>query len=209
MELLNAILTTDAWFFKMFNSQLGNPILDIIMPAITDLHQNRILVMYILPVFLVLWLVWHRLKCVKTLLGVIVAVALSDTLCYHGIKNLVHRERPEQTVKEVILRTHSHSGWSFPSNHASNVMAAAFVVRYIYPNLRSFVYILALLIGYSRIYVGVHFPLDVFFGAAFGWLCGFFTIFMGNSIQPESWKYDPLGFAKGADEKNPPRIKNV
>lgn len=196
MDLLHAIILNDQYFFRMFNSQLAHPFLDLILPNITDLHQNMILMMYVLPVGLVLWLVYSRLKCVKTLLGIVVAVAMSDAICYHVIKKNVQRERPEKVMTDVILRTHSHSGSSFPSNHASNVFAAAFVVRYMYPHMRSFVYLVALLIAYSRIYVGVHFPLDVFVGSALGWLCGLLTIFVGNHFQPRSWKYEPPDFAK-------------
>jgi undecaprenyl-diphosphatase len=196
MAFVDTVLLTDHYFFKKLNSQLTNPVFDLIFPAITDLHQNTILMMYVLPVFLVLWLVWHRLKCAKTLLGIVIAVAASDAICYHVIKKNIQRDRPEKVMTDVILRSPSHSGWSFPSNHASNVFAAAFVVRYMYPNMRSFVYIAAMLIAYSRIYVGVHFPLDVFGGAVLGYLCGFFTIFFGNFFQRPNWKNEVPDFAK-------------
>jgi undecaprenyl-diphosphatase len=196
MELFRTLLLTDQYFFRKLNSQLTNPIFDLIFPAITDLHQNTILMMYVLPVFLVLWLVYERLKCVKTLLGIVIAVAASDAICYHVIKKNIQRERPEKVMTDVILRSPSHSGWSFPSNHASNVFAAAFVARYMYPNVRSFVYISAMLIAYSRVYVGVHFPLDVFLGGILGYLCGFFTIFFGNFLNRPNWKFDPPDYAK-------------
>lgn len=123
-------------------------------------------------------------------------MALADSTSYYLIKNNVQRDRPERVMTNVQLRTHSHSGYSFPSNHAANIFAGALVIRYMYPHLRSLVYIIAILIAYSRIYVGVHFPLDVIGGAVVGYLSGLITLTIGNRIQPESWKYDPPSFAK-------------
>ncbi len=196
MEFFRALIDTDKYFFTMFNSQLTHPWLDVIFPALTDLHRSTFLTFYVLPAFLVLWLVWNRLKCVKTLLGIVVAVGLADSASYHLIKNNVRRERPEKAMANVELRTHSHSGYSFPSNHAANIFAGAFIVRYMYPQLRSLAYIIAFLVAYSRIYVGVHFPLDVMAGGIIGYLSGLITITLGLKVQPESWKYDPPDFAK-------------
>jgi len=62
--------------------------------------------------------------------------------------------------------------WSFPSAHAANAAAVAVVLTGWYPRWRIAFGVLAFLIGYSRIYVGVHYPLDVLGGWALGILCG-------------------------------------
>ena len=61
---------------------------------------------------------------------------------------------------------------SFPSGHASTSFACATVLGSFAPRLRVPLYVLAALIALSRTYVGVHFPLDVLAGAAWGLLVG-------------------------------------
>jgi len=182
MDFLSALLGFDRYIFKILNSELTHPWLDAVMPVLTDFHKTTFF-LYSFPVFLVLWLVWQKQKCVKTLLGLVVAIALADTTSYHLIKKNIQRERPEKVMAEVQLRTHSHSGFSFPSNHAANSVAGAVIIRYMYPQLRSIVYVLALLVAYSRIYVGVHFPLDVLCGALVGYLSGLVTLTIGHRAQ--------------------------
>lgn len=64
-----------------------------------------------------------------------------------------------------------HSG-SFPSGHTSVAFACATVLTAIAPGLAAPLFVLAAAIGFSRLYVGVHYPLDVVGGAALGVLVG-------------------------------------
>ena len=57
---------------------------------------------------------------------------------------------------------------SFPSGHTSTSFACATVLSFFVPRAAPAFYLLALAIGYSRIYVGVHWPLDVLGGAVIG-----------------------------------------
>lgn len=100
------------------------------------------------------------------------------------LKNLFARPRPFDlevwkdwfVYPELVSRPDS---FSFPSGHSSSAFAAAtgFAVckktRYIVP-----VYLLAATIAFSRIYVHVHYPTDVLFGALFGVLYGVIAIFI-------------------------------
>jgi undecaprenyl-diphosphatase len=61
---------------------------------------------------------------------------------------------------------------SFPSGHTTVAFACATVLSYFAPKLAPVLFLLALAIGFSRIYVGVHYPLDVLGGAALGVLVG-------------------------------------
>jgi undecaprenyl-diphosphatase len=60
---------------------------------------------------------------------------------------------------------HSHS---FPSGHTATAVAGAIVLSYFVPQAAPLFALLAALIAYSRLYVGVHYPLDVLAGAAIG-----------------------------------------
>lgn len=197
--LVQSIIEMDQLAFKVINSDWSNSLLDLVMPILTDLHRIGWLTHYVLPAVLVLWLALDRKNAALTILGLILSIALSDSLSYRLIKENVKRERPEFCVSGVRLLTHSHSGYSFPSIHAANIMAAAAMIRYMYPFLRTVVYLLAFFIGYSRIYVGVHFPLDVVGGMLTGYFCAFLTIYLGILIKPNVWNYELPWFAKKND----------
>jgi undecaprenyl-diphosphatase len=194
--LFQSLIEMDKLAFTTLNSEWVHPLLDQVMPVFTDLHRITWLSHYAFPILVALWIAVERKKAVLTLIGIVLAVALADSVSYRLVKQHVQRERPERVMPNVQLKTHSHSGDSFPSIHTSNIFAAAVVLRYMYPALRSFVFIIAFLIGYSRIYVGVHFPLDVVGGAIIGYFCGFFTIAIGNMIKPRNWNYELPWFAK-------------
>ena len=65
-----------------------------------------------------------------------------------------------------------HGSFSFPSNHASNIFALAAYFSYNYRKLELPCFIFASLVGYSRVYLGAHYPMDVLAGAAWGMLVG-------------------------------------
>jgi undecaprenyl-diphosphatase len=59
-------------------------------------------------------------------------------------------------------------GKSFPSSHAVNNFAMAFLMSRLYPGARKYLFGFACLVGFSRVYVGVHYPADVLSGALIG-----------------------------------------
>ena len=101
-----------------------------------------------------LWLTW-------------IAVALADWTAT-AIKALVDRPRPfERYAEPQTLVPHSHDA-SFPSGHASTSFAAATMLSLAFPPLAPALLLLAAAVAFSRVYVGVHYPLDVLGGAALG-----------------------------------------
>jgi hypothetical protein len=60
--------------------------------------------------------------------------------------------------------------WSFPSNHAANFAAIAFVITFFYRKRRIIPWVIVSLVAYSRVYVGRHYPADVLFGVIYGLL---------------------------------------
>ena len=101
------------------------------------------------------------------------ALASSFVLVNLLLKNLVSRLRPYETVEGLRLLIRRVKDFSVPSGHSSSSVAAAVAMSKALPKwLRPFPKLLAGLIGFSRIYVGIHFPSDVLCGAIAGWLCG-------------------------------------
>lgn len=108
-------------------------------------------------------LVWRRP-------GILVRVAVADGVA-QGVTTLlklaIPRHRPR--VHTLVAEPHTHS---FPSGHAASSFACAVVLGAAAPRWRVPLYALAALIAFSRVYVGVHFPLDVLAGAVLGSLLG-------------------------------------
>ena len=95
------------------------------------------------------------------------AAYLTATLTASGFKAAIPRERPH--LPTLLPRPGTHS---FPSGHATTSFACAALLAAVEPRLRVPLYVLAALIAFSRLEVGVHFPLDVLAGSALGLALG-------------------------------------
>ena len=177
------IIQWDKTLFTLIHNQWSHPLLDQIMPVITDLHQATWFNSFVFPLILALWIFRSRTKALKHILGLLLVVGSTDIISHRLIKQSVERERPRHHQNlQVNLKTHPHAGWSFTSNHAANNFAAATYLRAAYPFLWPS-YIIATLIAYSRIYVGVHFPLDVLGGALLGTIWTFLLVFVFRKLK--------------------------
>lgn len=169
---MNELAGLDHEAFETINGSLSNSFFDAVMPVLTDLHRSEVF-LALFALTLGAWIYRARKKAWPVLLGLALSVLLSETVSYRVVKHYVSRPRPEFTEGvNVKLRTHSHSGESFPSLHASNNFAGATFLSSAYPRVAPVFFFIALLVGLSRVYVGVHFPADVLAGAAIGILCG-------------------------------------
>lgn len=109
--------------------------------------------------------------------------ALPATLFVHGIKATLPVDRPLAALGADALQVIGEPlrAGSFPSGHtATAFVAAGCIVLCLPPRLRRTVgvavIVLAAGIGYTRVVVGAHWPLDIFVGAAGGWLCAAFGV---------------------------------
>jgi undecaprenyl-diphosphatase len=165
---LNKIIELDQQLFHYINTTMTDPFWNKIAPVLTDLHKQPLVMTAVFPLALAIWFWYQRGRAVKTLFLIILSVGMSDALCYRVIKPMVNRARPMDAGIEVQLRTTPHSGKSFPSNHAANNFSAATILSIVYPEARLIFFLAATVVALSRVYVGVHFPLDVFAGAIIG-----------------------------------------
>jgi undecaprenyl-diphosphatase len=103
----------------------------------------------------------------NVLILTVAAVYLADAAAA-VLKALVDRPRPFVRYPEPkILVPRPHDA-SFPSGHAATSFAAATILSFAFPRAAPAFLVLAAAIAYSRVYVGVHYPLDVLGGAALG-----------------------------------------
>jgi undecaprenyl-diphosphatase len=105
---------------------------------------------------------WTAVLAVLTALTTFAADSAS-----FGVKDLVHRTRPFVAHPEIHPLYTVHSS-SFPAGHAATAFAGAVLLSYVAPRLSPLFVGLAIAIGFSRVYVGVHYPGDVIAGAAIG-----------------------------------------
>ncbi|MCK4671876.1 MAG: phosphatase PAP2 family protein [Candidatus Aegiribacteria sp.] len=135
---------------------------------------------------------WKRAFASKNprivLLCMILATSASDQVCYH-LKSNVSRSRPcfeENISGEVNYRGDVHGNRSFPSAHSANSAALAATIALAYPPLAPFAIFVSFLVGFSRIYLGVHYPIDVLTGWSIGALSAmvFWLIFRKMLSRP-------------------------
>jgi undecaprenyl-diphosphatase len=103
--------------------------------------------------------------------GLVVLVLAADgtaDLVASGLKRLVDVDRPPLRYPQPEALVRVPRDGSFPSGHTATSFACATVLAFAFPRLAAPLYLLAAGIAFSRVYVGVHYPLDVVGGALVG-----------------------------------------
>ncbi|MGZ3692481.1 MAG: phosphatase PAP2 family protein, partial [Pseudobdellovibrio sp.] len=122
--MLDLILKFDNWLFTQINSQFTFTAADSFFAWITDLHKTPAFKVLVIPVVFLLFLRKFQRKGVVRFIFLILTLGIND---FTGakVKDFVERPRPKFNQElQVNLRTDAGS-FSFYSNHASNMFAAA------------------------------------------------------------------------------------
>jgi undecaprenyl-diphosphatase len=171
MELLKHILELDKEFFLYLNS-FHNDFWDTIMLMVT--RKETWVPFYVVILFYVFKN--YRIKALLVLFFLALTVLLSDQISVL-LKDSIQRLRP---VHDPIIGPLVHNvlrkggDFGFVSSHAANGFAIFVFTSRVFKN-RAYKFLLlfwALLFVYSRIYSGVHYPLDILGGALLGWGIG-------------------------------------
>jgi undecaprenyl-diphosphatase len=124
----------------------------------------------------VLAVLWRR----PTLLVQVLAADLAADGVGYLLREAIGRKRPPEIYPRPKPLVHEPHSGSFPSGHAATAFACATVLTLALPRYAVPLFLLAVAIAFSRVYVGVHYPLDVVGGAFLGTLIGALLVFLGR-----------------------------
>ncbi|MFN3821248.1 MAG: phosphatase PAP2 family protein, partial [bacterium] len=188
----------DAQITWWLNHHLANPLFDIVMP----LFDAQINWMGPLLVIMMGVIIWGKRKGRIAVLGAVILVSITDYTSSGLLKPWVDRTRPCNILPELRVWIKGE-GWmitpdpvdriyrksrSFPSGHATNSLAQALWWANIYPQIKIGVYLIALTIGLSRIYIGVHYMGDVVGGWLWGILWTMLMLGIARTVLPQLLK---------------------
>ena len=127
-------------------------------------------------------------------------LALTDQFSSALLKNWVGRIRPCRALTDVRMLTDCNTSYSFPSSHAVNIFAAAFFLAQPFKKFSPLIFAIAAAVGYSRVYIGIHYPLDVIGGAGIGLLIAWPMRRLKDWVV-ERWALDPRPRERGEEGK--------
>lgn len=164
-EIWGKIKEFDQSVLHTINGASGSLVIDNLMVAVSS-HSIWLAI-------LTVWLIYayrNQYRYWYVIIGLLVfSVGLADLFAYQVLKPFFGRMRPCK-VDEMVQIVHSCGGkFSFPSNHATNSMVVAGLMFWWASKPVAIVCLaFAVLVGVSRVYLGVHYPLDILFGFFLG-----------------------------------------
>lgn len=180
--------------FRLINGSLRNRFFDLLMPFVSN-KWNFALPVAVLLIYVLLFRPKRDRIIVVSAIAVILLADGTSTL----LRDLFQRSRPCGVLNAAAcLRARS---FSFPSNHASNMFALATFLSYNYSRAGLLCFPAAALVGYSRIYVGSHYPFDVLGGALWGILIGLLS---AAAVQRLMWIARVQHANRSRDKKDHP-----
>ena len=162
METLQKI---DEYLFRLINS-VGWDGMDGIMILISSKW-------FWIPLYIyILYLIYKRFsdQFIKILLALGLLIFIADFGSVHLFKEVFERSRPCHFLEGVRIVDGCGGPFGFVSSHASISFSIAFFISLLFRNLWGFVHLFswAVLIGFSRVYLGVHYPFDILGGMFWG-----------------------------------------
>jgi len=187
-ELLDFLNQLDIKLFYTIN-QLRSPFFDFTMVRASDFG---IFAPFILAFILFRLYRGSKKERVFWIIGV-VTIILSDAICARLLKPVFARPRPYLSLDNIYVYKHAkwiitspeirgqfHMNFSWPSCHATNIWAATFYIWQYRVKYGLIMIPLAVLVSYSRIYLGVHYPFDCLGGLVVGGIIGVMSSYIAR-----------------------------
>ncbi|MBE5952697.1 MAG: phosphatase PAP2 family protein [Lachnospiraceae bacterium] len=175
--LMNAILEWDASVLLWIQENMRTDLMTTIMKAITRLGDGGCLWIVLAIVLLVLN------KTRKVGAASALALIITFVTVNLGIKNAVARIRPYEVIDGLTNLVGKQSDFSFPSGHSAHAFAVGVVILIMMPKKIGVpIFAISILMAFSRLYVGVHYPTDVIAGVVLGTIIAFLSVTIINKI---------------------------
>ena len=176
--MIASLIEFDKWLFLLLNGWHLD-MLDPIMEGIS----SRFLWIPLYAFLLYAIIRKYRIKSLYIILFVVLLITLCDQLSVQLFKNNFERLRPchDPSIQALVHLVNSHCGgqFGFVSSHATNVFGLAVFIgkllRTSWVKWPTILLVWAIIVSYSRIYLGVHFPFDIIGGGIFGSLIALFV----------------------------------
>jgi len=173
----------DSSLFVLINQSFSSPLLDLFMSIIT--HGGSTVLW--LVVALLLWFDDRRREAVLLAVSIVLGGAL-----FLFLKFFINRPRPYQVIAGSKVLT-VEGGSSFPSGHSKNAFSAVVILgKGRAERWRILLYAFAVVVSFSRVYVGLHYPSDVLVGAFAGYIIAKITLRYEKQITSLTDRYLPL-----------------
>lgn len=179
---MNYLQNIDIEILRWIQFSLRNPALTSVFTFITSLGNSGF-IWIASSLVLIVQKKWRKVGIISLL------ALLISLLITFAIKLTVMRPRPFMAFEDLVNLIMPSEMNSFPSGHTSSSIACAAVIyKYLPKKWGITAYILAFLIAFSRLYVGVHYPSDVIAGALVGWLSAYLAVKLFNWLKPKYLK---------------------
>jgi undecaprenyl-diphosphatase len=168
--LVEGITHWDAVFLTRIIRLEGRKLFSTVIPVIS--HSGDGHIYPLLPLFIYFI---NPDKGLHFLYAGLVAFLLELPL-YKLMKHLIKRDRPCEALPAVPSRIAASDQFSFPSGHTGGAFVMAALLAHFFPLLMIPAAVWALLVGFSRIYLGVHYPSDILAGMFLGLFCAYCSL---------------------------------
>ncbi|MGB9781214.1 phosphatase PAP2 family protein [Caldanaerobacter sp.] len=176
MELRKILAEKDKNIFFYINEKIKCNFLDKIMPRITHVGGPAF------TIFVTIFLAFFGKNSVRTSAIEALFSLVSSHLFVQFLKKKYSRLRPYMVFRDTNTFRQLLRDYSFPSGHATASFSLAMTFSMFFPNLAIIFIPVAVLVGLSRIYMGLHYPSDVLMGFLIGMTFSYFTHYLGIKI---------------------------
>ncbi len=154
--IVNIIKKNDIWCFYALNRKIHCNVLDTVMKSLTQAGSTVAAVTISIAVMLYN----------KQMGYMLVLNLLASQFVIHILKRIVNRPRPYKTLEWAVPINPPKCKYSLPSGHSGSALSIALMLSVFFPYIKIAAVSIAVLVGISRVYLGVHYPTDVTLGFA-------------------------------------------
>lgn len=160
--ILESLQNLGVDILNFININLHNPVMDKLMVTITSLGNGGLI--WIIISIILMSTPKYRKVGIMSICALILTTIIGEGI----LKHLLKRPRPFTSLSDIELLILAPTSYSFPSGHTGSSFAVAGVIGSQIKKSRFYVFTLAILIAFSRMYLYVHYPGDVIGGIILG-----------------------------------------